>query len=140
MIKRIHHIGIAVADLDAAARVFGEAVGLPDGGREDVPSAQTRVHFFPVGESRFELLRPLAEDSPVGRFLEKRGPGLHHVCLEVDDVEAEARRMREAGVEFLTEAPVPGAHGARVIFVHPRSTGGLLLELSEFPATGEDAK
>ncbi len=137
MIKRIHHIGIAVQDLDAAAAFYGDKVGLLDGGREDVWSAETKVHFFPVGDTRLELVHPLVAGSAVDRFLEKRGPGVHHICLEVDDIDAEVERMRAQGLQFLTEGPVPGAHGAKVIFVHPRSTGGVLLELNQFSTEGE---
>ena len=138
MIKRIHHIGIAVADPVASADFYGGTLGLADGGAETVPSQQTRVHFFPVGDSRFELLHPDEPGSAVARFLEKRGPGVHHICLEVDDLDAEVARLRAAGVQFLSDAPQAGAHGARVIFLHPRSCFGVLMELNEFPRAQEE--
>lgn len=134
MLKRIHHIGVAVADLDAAAHAWRDRVGLAEGGREDVAPARTRVHFLGVGESRIELLRPLEPGSAVDRFLDKRGPGVHHICIEVDDIRAEMARMRAEGLVFLNEEPEPGAHGSQVAFVHPRCLGGVLLELNEFPS------
>ncbi len=135
MFKRIHHIGIAVAGLDEGAATWGSrGLGLSEEGREDVEEARTRVAMFPVGESRVELLEAMGDDSPVGRFLAKRGPGIHHICFEVDDIEAECDRLRAAGVRLLHDEPRPGAHGSRVMFLHPKDTGGVLVELNEFPA------
>lgn len=131
MIKRIHHIAIAVADLDDATDRYADQLGLPPGSREDVTAARTRAQFFPVGESRIELVAPMGDDSPIGRHLERRGPGIHHICLEVDDLEGEVARMRAAGLRFVTDEIQAGAHGARVIFVHPGSTGGVLIELQQ---------
>jgi len=134
MLKKLHHIGIAVHNLDEGADIWGEhGIGLVEEGREDVTSAQTRVAMFPVGESRIELLEAMDEDSPVGRFLQKRGPGIHHLCFEVDDIEAEIQRFRELGLRVLGEPPTPGAHGSLVAFLHPRDTGGVLIELNQFP-------
>lgn len=136
MIKRVHHIGIAVPDLsESAARWGADGIGLTEEGRENVVPARTKVAMFPVGPTRIELLEPMGADSPVGRFLERRGPGVHHLCLEVDDLDAEMARLRAAGFRFTSEHPTPGAHGARVAFVHPGDTGGVLLEFNEFPAT-----
>lgn len=131
MIKRIHHIAIAVEDLDDATGRYADQLGLPTGSREDVTSARTRTQFFPVGESRIELVSPMGDDSPIGRHLQRRGPGIHHICLEVDDLEAEVARMRAAGMRFVTGEIQTGAHGARIIFVHPKSCGGVLLELQQ---------
>lgn len=131
MIKRIHHLGIAVEQLDEAARRFETVLGTDASGAHDVPSARTTVQFFSVGESRLELLAPMDDDSPVARHLKNRGPGLHHICLEVDDLEAEVARMRAAGMRFVTDDIQPGAHGSRIIFLHPRSTGGVLIELQQ---------
>lgn len=135
MIKRVHHIGIAVRSLDAGAELW-KRIGLPEEGREDVVPAKTKVAMFPVGESRIELLEPLVDDSPVAKFLDSRGPGIHHLCFEVDDVDAESERLRAAGVRLLYDAPQPGAHGSRVMFLHPKDTGGVLIELNEFPQDG----
>ena len=88
--------------------------------------------MFPVGESRIELLEPMGEDTPVAGFLAKRGPGIHHICFEVEDIEAEVERLRELGVRLLSETPQPGAHGSRVMFIHPKDSGGVLVELNEF--------
>ncbi len=131
--KRIHHIGIAVPDLDSGASIWGpEGLGLVEEGREDVIPARTKVAMFPVGESRIELLEPMGEDTPVAGFLAKRGPGIHHICFEVEDIEAEVDRLRELGVRLLSETPQPGAHGSRVMFIHPKDSGGVLVELNEF--------
>ena len=131
MIKRIHHIGIAVDQLADAAPRYETLLGTAAGGVEDVSAARTTVQFFPVGESRVELIAPMDDQSPVARHLRTRGPGIHHICLEVDDLEGEVARMREAGIHFVTEEIQSGAHGARIIFVHPRSTGGVLIELQQ---------
>ena len=136
MLKRIHHIGIAVHSLDAGAEVWGPGgIGLAEEGREDVGPARTRVAMFPVGESRIELLEPMGDDSPVGVALEKRGPGIHHICFEVDDIHAEMARMRGLGMRFTTDGPTPGAHGALVAFLHPKDTGRVLIELNQFGAS-----
>jgi len=134
MIKRIHHVAIAVSDLDASAQAWGpEGIGLPEEGREDVPSQQTSVAMFPVGESRIELVNPMTEDSAIARHLAKRGAGIHHICFEVDDLRAEMARLKAGGLRFTSEEPSPGAHGSLVAFVHPKSTGGVLLELAQYP-------
>jgi len=133
MFKRLHHVGIAVRTLDEGAAAWGpEGLGLVEEGREDVHEAKTRVAMFPVGESRVELLEAMGEDTPVGRFLATRGPGIHHLCFEVDDLDAECERLRGVGVRLLYDAPRPGAHGSRVMFLHPKDTGGVLIELNEF--------
>jgi methylmalonyl-CoA epimerase len=131
--KRIHHIGIAVSDLDSGAALWGPSgLGLSEEGREDVTEARTRVAMYPVGESRIELLEAIGDDSPVGQFLAKRGPGIHHICFEVEDIERECQRLRGLGLRLLSETPQPGAHGSRVMFIHPKDTGGVLVELNEF--------
>lgn len=131
MIKRIHHIAIAVDDLDQASTRFTDTLGIDPGGREDVEAARTQVEFFKVSESRIELVAPLDEASPLAKHLAKRGPGLHHLCLEVDDLPAEVARLKQAGMRFVTEEIQQGAHGAEIIFLHPRSTGGVLIELQQ---------
>ncbi len=138
MIKRIHHVAVAVSDLDASAEAWGpDGIGLPEEGREDVPSQATRVAMFPVGESRIELVHPMSEDSAIAKHLAKRGAGIHHICFEVDDLRAEMARLKAAGLRFTSDEPSPGAHGSLVAFVHPKSTGGVLLELNEFPQEHE---
>lgn len=130
MATRIDHLGIAVRDLTRAEALFAELLGSEAGGREVVESEGVEVAFFRVGESRIELLQPTSPESPFQRALDKRGEGVHHVCLAVADIDAEVARLREAGFQFVGEAPRPGAGGHRVAFIHPKSAGGILVELS----------
>ena len=136
MIAGIEHIGIAVRSIDEA-RGFWEALGLAVGHVEEVPHEGVRVAMIPCGEAHIELLEPTRADSPIARFLERRGPGIHHLCLRSDDVRGDDARLREAGYETLRPEPTRGAGGCWVQFVHPKSAGGVLLELSQ-PA-GEPA-
>ncbi|UCC82367.1 MAG: methylmalonyl-CoA epimerase [Gemmatimonadota bacterium] len=127
---RLEHVAIAVTDLDAAVAVYNAVLGRPATGREVVESEQVRIAFFDLGDSRLELLEPTVADSPVGRFLARRGPGLHHIALEVGDIEAALERCQAAGLAPIGEAPRRGAGGRRIAFLHPAGTGGVLLELS----------
>lgn len=139
MITRLDHVAIAVPDLEAAIRRFAEDLGIPFIGQEDVPSAQTTTAFFALPGTRIELIHPMDGKGPVQRSLETRGGGLHHLCFETDDIEGDMVRLRERGYQLLSEHPQPGAHGSRVVFVHPRSTGGVLIELAEHPAADAHA-
>jgi methylmalonyl-CoA/ethylmalonyl-CoA epimerase len=130
MIERIEHVGIAVRSIEEA-RGFYEALGLRIEAIEEVPQEGVRVALIPCGESRIELLEPMTEDSPIAKFLEKRGPGIHHLCLASSDVRADDSQLREGGYQVLRPEPTRGAGGCWVQFVHPKSTGGVLLELSE---------
>ena len=130
MSERIDHLGIAVRDLNVSEQLFSTLLGVEPGERETVASEGVEVSFFQVGESRFELLQPTTPESPIAGFLEKRGEGIHHVCLRVADIDAEVARLTEAGFRFVGEAPRPGAGGHRVAFIHPKSAGGILIELS----------
>jgi methylmalonyl-CoA/ethylmalonyl-CoA epimerase len=130
MIGKIDHVGIAVRSI-AEARGLYEAMGLHVEAIEEVPHEGVRVAMIRCGESRIELLEPTTEDSPIAKFLEKRGPGIHHLCLGSDDVRADDGRLREAGYQVLRPEPTRGAGGCWVQFVHPKSAGGVLLELSE---------
>jgi methylmalonyl-CoA epimerase len=130
MIERIEHVGIAVRSIAEARGVY-EALGLHVEAIEEVPHEGVRVALIPCGESHIELLEPLSDDSPIAKFLEKRGPGLHHLCLASGDVRADDARLREGGYQVLRPEPTRGAGGCWVQFVHPRSTGGVLIELSE---------
>ncbi len=127
----LDHIGIAVADLEAALAFYRDALGLEIQPAEDVPSQKVRVHFAPVGESSLELLEATAEDSPIARFIAKRGPGIHHLTLRVDDLGAALAELRARGVRLIDESPRRGAEGALVAFIHPASTGGVLVELKQ---------
>ena len=131
MDPRIHHIAIAVNDLDAALALYRDGLGLQMTERREVPEEAVEIAFLPVGEGEVELIRPLTKDSGVARFLGKRGEGLHHVCLAVDDIEASMDRLRSAGAQLLSEEPRVNVNGARYVFVHPRSAHGVLLELYE---------
>lgn len=128
--KRIDHIGIAVRSIEEA-RGFWEVLGLTVEAIEEVPQEGVRVAFLQAGESRIELLEATTEDSPIAKFLETRGPGIHHLCLRSDDVRADDARLREAGYRVLRPEPTRGAGGCWVQFVHPKSAGGVLVELSE---------
>ena len=131
MIQRVDHIGIAVRRLEERLPLWADALGLPLGGFETVESERVKVAFLLAGPVRIELLEPTAEDSPVARHLTRRGEGLHHLTLAVADLDASLARLRERGVELAGAAPRPGSGGSRVAFLHPRSTGGVLLELVE---------
>jgi methylmalonyl-CoA/ethylmalonyl-CoA epimerase len=132
----IHHIAIAVRDLDTALAFYRDALGLEMTARRSVPEEGVEIVFLPIGEGQIELLRPLDEEGGVARFLERHGEGLHHICLVVDDVEAAMERLREAGAELLSEEPCVDEHGTRYVFVHPNSAHGVLLELYEVAAQG----
>jgi methylmalonyl-CoA/ethylmalonyl-CoA epimerase len=136
MLRRIDHLGIAVASIDAA-RKFWEALGLEIERIEEVPQEGVRVAMLRLGEAWIELLEPTSPDSPVAKFLERRGPGIHHLCLASDDLQEDDARLRAAGVELLRPQPTAGAGGSRVQFVHPKSGGGVLIELAQ-PAERED--
>ncbi|MGQ9496109.1 MAG: methylmalonyl-CoA epimerase [Thermoanaerobaculaceae bacterium] len=126
--KRVHHIGVAVANLAQAVEGY-KALGLKVEKVEEVVSEGVRVAFLPVGETMIELLEPLDPGSPVARFLAKRGPGLHHICFEVADLEAAIAQARQGGLNFVGEAPRRGAQDSKVCFIHPQSLFGVLVEL-----------
>lgn len=130
MIRGVDHIGIAVASI-AEARRFWEALGLRVSAIEEVAREGVRVAMIEVDGVRVELLEPTSAESPVAKFLARRGPGIHHLCLASDDLGADDARLRAGGVELLRPEPTPGAGGALVQFVHPKSAGGVLVELSE---------
>ena len=133
MIKALDHIAIAVPDLNEAIQRFCEDMGLTLEGTEDVVSAKTTTAFLPIPGTRIELVHPLNGQGAIQKHLEKRGGGLHHICFETDDIEADISRLKERGYRFTTDAPRPGAHGTKVIFIHPKSAGGVLIELAEHP-------
>jgi len=127
---KLDHIGVAVVSIDEALGVY-EALGLQEAHREEVPSQRVRAAFLPVGESRIELLEPAGEDSPVAKFLVKRGGGVHHICFAVDDIEAALADLQRRGFRLLQTRPIPGAGGKRVAFLHPEAGQGVLIELSQ---------
>ncbi len=127
---KIDHIGIAVTSLPEA-KAFYEALGLACGGEEEVPEQKVRVAFFPAGDGRIELLQSTDPDGPIGKFVAKKGPGLHHLCIQVSDLRGALEALKAQGYALVDQEPKMGAGGHLVAFVHPRSTGGVLLELSE---------
>jgi methylmalonyl-CoA epimerase len=127
---KIDHLGVAVRSIDEALEVY-RALGLSESGREEVSSQKVITAFLPVGESSIELLQPTSADSPVGKFLEKRGEGIHHVCLAVENLETALADLSRKGFRLIHTAPVPGAGGKRVAFLHPEAGRGVLIELAE---------
>jgi methylmalonyl-CoA/ethylmalonyl-CoA epimerase len=128
---RIDHIGVAVDDLDEAVALYSERFGMPVQHRETVEEQGVEAVLVGIGESHVELLRPLGPDTAVGRFLERNGPGLHHVAYSTDDIESALDAVRSAGLALIDERPRTGIRGSRVAFLHPKSTGGVLTELVE---------
>jgi len=126
---KLDHIGIAVRSLDAA-KIY-ESLGLKVDHVETVDAQKVRTAFLSVGDSSLELLEPTSDDSPIAKFIEKRGEGIHHICLRVDDIEAQLAKLKAEGYRLVNESPVPGAHGCRVAFLHPSAGNGVLIELSE---------
>jgi methylmalonyl-CoA/ethylmalonyl-CoA epimerase len=127
----LDHIGIAVKDLSAALAFYRDALGLEVEAPEEVSSQRVRAHFIPVGDAALELLEATAPDSPIARFVEKRGPGIHHITLRVDDIHQALARLKEKGIRLIDEVPRPGAEEALVAFVHPAATHGVLVELKQ---------
>jgi methylmalonyl-CoA epimerase len=130
-IHGLSHVAIATRDADALASLLSSALGAVRGEEEILDDGALRVVLVRLGPVTFELLEPRGADHAVGKFLERRGPGLHHVSLEVDDIEAALERARAAGVRLVDSEPRPGAHGTRIAFLHPKSLGGVLLELCQ---------
>jgi methylmalonyl-CoA epimerase len=128
---RIDHIGVAVDDLEEAVSLYSERLGMPVEHRETVEEQGVEAVLLGVGESHVELLRPLGPDTAVGKFLERNGPGMHHVAYGTDDIESALEAARAAGLALIDERPRTGIRGSRVAFVHPKSTGGVLTELVE---------
>ena len=131
MITALDHIAIAVPDLDAAVVRFLEDFGLQHDGNEVGEAAQTTTAFFSLPETHIELVHPLDGQGPIATYLEKRGGGLHHLCFRSDDIDSDVERLRAKGYQFIGDEPTPGAHGSRVIFIHPKSCDGVLIELSQ---------
>lgn len=127
---KIDHIGIAVANIDQALQFYQAALGLAVDAIVEVPDQEVRVALLPTGESNIELVQPISETSGTARFIQKRGEGIHHICIQVEDIDAALAQLRANGVPLIDQEPRPGAHG-RVAFVHPKGTHGVLLELVE---------
>ncbi|MBT3252896.1 MAG: methylmalonyl-CoA epimerase [Candidatus Marinimicrobia bacterium] len=127
----ISHIAIAGDNPEQTRILYEDILGLISGSSEVVEQEGVTTHFYKAGESTIELLEPLSAETPVGKFLEKRGPGLHHIALEVEGLDAYVRKLKEAGIMLLSDEPTLGAHDMRIIFIHPKSAGGVLIELCE---------
>ncbi len=136
MLNKIYHLGYAVEDIEAASRFYRENFGAEPTEPEVVGEQGVIATMFRVGESMVELVQPTRPDSPVGRFLERRGEGVHHVAYQVDDLETALRELKKNGVEIIDEDPRRGAGGTRIAFIHPKSAFGVLTELVELPKSG----
>lgn len=128
---KVDHIAVVVEDMDAALQFWQNALGLPLGGTEQNEHEAVQIAFLPVGESRIELLRPTTDDSGIAKYLAKRGPGMHHLCMAVPDIEAAMKQIAEQGFEMINTSPRTREDGIRYAFVHPKSTGGVMVELYE---------
>lgn len=126
---KINHLGIATRGIEEALKLWQDSLGLEQTHTEIVEEQKVRVAMLPIGESRIELLEPTSEDSPISKFLEKRGGGIHHIAVEVEDIEAALRQMKEQGARLIDEKPRVGADNCLIAFVHPQASGGVLLEL-----------
>jgi methylmalonyl-CoA/ethylmalonyl-CoA epimerase len=131
MLTKINHIGIAVTSLDATLPFYRDNLGMSFAGTEEVAEQKVRVAMLQVGESKIELLEPTSEDSPVAKFLEKNGQGIHHIAYEVEDIEAAIAKLLADGARMIDEKPRNGAHGTRIAFIHPKSSNGVLTELCQ---------
>ena len=129
MLDRIDHVGVAVEDLDAALNLYERVFGMPVVHRETVTDQGVEAVLLDVGDGHVELLSPLGEDTPVGRYLERNGPGLHHVAYAVGDIDATLTELADKGIELIDSTPRTGIRASRVAFLHPRSTDGVLTEI-----------
>ena len=139
MIVALDHIAVAVPDLEKSIARFAEDFGLTFKGQEDVPASKTSTAFFPVPATSIELVHPLNGEGPIAKYLEKKPGGLHHLCFRTDDIEADVARLKEKGYQFLSDSPSLGAHGCQVIFIHPKSCDGVLVELSQPPQRSDSS-
>lgn len=130
MLEKIDHIGVAVKNLDEAT-AFYKTMGIAPYHFEEVESQKVRVAFIKIGESNIELLEPTSPESPIAKYLEKKGEGIHHIAYRVDDVQAALDKLKADGMKLINEEPMDGAHGMKVAFVHPKSVNGVLTELSQ---------
>ena len=130
-IKRIDHIAVLIDDMEGGLAFWRDALGMELGGVQDLPAEMAQIAFLPTGGSEIELVRPTSSDSGLARYLEKRGPGMHHVCLEVDDIHGMLAQLKEKGVQLINEEPRSGADGRKYAFIHPKSANGVMVELYE---------
>ena len=128
---KINHLGVAVKSLEEAIPLYRDSLGMTFQGIEEVEEQKVRVAFLQIGESKIELLEPTSTDSPIAKFLEKNGSGIHHIAYEVDDITETLAGLEQKGVRLIDRIPRQGAHGAKIAFIHPKSTGGILTEICE---------
>ena len=133
MLKKLDHIGIAVDNLDASVKKYEQITGKKSGEKEVVAEQKVATVFFEVGETRLELLKGTHADSPISKFIEKRGEGIHHICFEVENLAHSKTEMSKTGLQFIENISEAGAGRSKVAFIHPKSTGGILIELVEYP-------
>jgi len=131
MLKKIDHIGIAVKDIEETAKFYRDMLGLEFQGIEEVADQKVKVAFFQIGETHIELVCPTSEESAVARHLEKKGEGFHHICYATDDIVADLKSLKDQGARLVDEKPRTGAHGALIAFIHPKTSNGVLTELSQ---------
>ncbi|MDD3437890.1 MAG: methylmalonyl-CoA epimerase [Clostridiaceae bacterium] len=131
MVSKIDHIGIAVSNLDEAVKLYRDVLGLELHGTEVVPEQKVKVAFLPVGDTEVELLESTSAEGPIAKFIEAKGQGIQHIAFRVDDIEAALEEMKAKGMRLIDEKPRYGAGGAKIAFLHPKSTGGVLIELCE---------
>lgn len=134
-IKALNHIGIAVRSLDDQSEFYRQTLGAEFEGVEEVPSQKVKVAFYKINDVRLELLEPTDPESPIAKFIEKRGEGLHHMAFTVDDLPARIAELKSEGLRMIDETPRPGAHHMQIAFIHPKSSGGVLTELCQPPQT-----
>lgn len=141
-LKNIDHIGIAVPNLEEAVKTYTILLGKGPDHREEVEEQKARTAFFAVDDTHLELLQSTSPDGPIGKFIEKNGGrgGIHHLCIQVDDVEAALEEYKRQGIQLIDQHPRIGAHGKKIAFVHPKSTGGVLIELSQAPSSATSRK
>ncbi len=130
---KIDHLGIAVNEIESSLEFWRDALGLENVHTEEVEAQMVRVAMLPIGATNIELLEPTSDESPVSKFIQKRGTGIHHIAVEVEDIEASLDKLKSAGMRLIDEAPRIGAGGCLIAFVHPKSTGGVLMELVQKP-------
>jgi len=129
-VKKVNHIGIAVRDLKSSVRFYEQILGLKTE-YDEVPEQKVRLAMLEIGESNIELLEAIDESSPIAKYIEKRGEGIHHICIQVDDIDLALEELKRAEVNLIDQTPRSGAHGTRIAFIHPKSTNGVLLELCQ---------
>lgn len=132
-IKRINHIAVLVDDLETTLEFWQDALGMELTEIQEVPGEQAKIAFLPTGDSEIELVKPTTNDSGLARYLEKRGPGMHHICLEVDDIDGMLARLKQKGIQLINEEAKTGSDGRRYAFIHPKSAHGVMVELYQLP-------